>query len=128
VVSRQQGPTVGEVLSRGWVEALEGAGKDVAVVGGGNSAGQAALFLAERARHVVLLVRGESLDEGMSRYLVDRILTASNIEVLTQTEIRELVGRNAVEAIEVEHTATRERRHLPIQALFVFIGADAPTA
>jgi thioredoxin reductase (NADPH) len=72
------------------VEALECQGQDIAVVGGGNSAGQAALFLAERARQVFLLVRGPSLDEGMSRYLVDRIGQMSTIEVLTQTEICEL--------------------------------------
>jgi thioredoxin reductase (NADPH) len=109
------------------VEALECHGKDIAVVGGGNSAGQAALFLAERARRVVLLVRGNSLDEGMSRYLVDRIGQMSHIEVLTRTEICELRGQNAVEAIGVEHAGAGERRVLPIQALFIFIGADAPT-
>ena len=109
------------------VEALECADKVIAVVGGGNSAGQAALFLAERARRVSLLVRGDSLDDGMSRYLVDRIEAAANIDVLTGTEIRALSGETAVDAIEVETLGTGERRHLPIQALFVFIGADAPT-
>jgi thioredoxin reductase (NADPH) len=110
------------------VEALECQGKDIAVVGGGNSAGQAALFLAERANQVFLLVRGESLDEGMSRYLVDRIGLTSTIEVRTQTEICELRGQNTVEAIVVEHTGSGERRRLHIQALFIFIGADAPTS
>src|SRR5215203_3749214 len=109
------------------VEALECQGKDIAVVGGGNSAGQAALFLAERAHQVFLLVRGGSLDEGMSRYLVDRIVQTSTIEVLTGTEICELQGKDALDAIVVEHTGTGERRRLPIAALFVFIGADAPT-
>jgi thioredoxin reductase (NADPH) len=109
------------------VEALECQGKDIAVVGGGNSAGQAALFLAERANQVFLLVRGESLDEGMSRYLVDRIGLTSTIEVRTQTEICELRGQNTVEAIVVEQTGPGERQLLPIQALFIFIGADAPT-
>jgi len=109
------------------VEALECQGKDIAVVGGGNSAGQAALFLAERAHQVFLLVRGGSLDEGMSRYLVDRIGQTSNIEVLTGTEICELQGKDAVDAIIVERAGLGERRRLPIQALFIFIGADAPT-
>ena len=109
------------------VEALECQGKDIAVVGGGNSAGQAALFLAERARQVFLLVRSDSLDEGMSRYLVDRIALASNIEVLTQTEICELQGQHAVEAVVVQHAGSGEQRVLPVQALFIFIGADAPT-
>src|SRR5215210_941572 len=86
------------------VEALECQGKDIAVVGGGNSAGQAALFLAERAHQVFLLVRGGSLDEGMSRYLVDRIRQTSNIEVRIQTEIRQVQGQNTVEAIVGEHT------------------------
>jgi thioredoxin reductase (NADPH) len=109
------------------VEALECQGKDIAVVGGGNSAGQAALFLAERARQVFLLVRGESLDEGMSRYLVDRIGQTSNIEVLIGTEIRELQGQNAVDAVVAERADSGQCRLLPIQALFIFIGADAPT-
>ena len=110
------------------VEALECQGKDIAVVGGGNSAGQAALFLAERARQVVLLVRGPSLDEGMSRYLVDRIAQMATIEVLTQTEICELQGQHTVEAIVVEDAGSGQPRVIPIQALFIFIGADAPTA
>jgi thioredoxin reductase (NADPH) len=110
------------------VEALECQGKDIAVVGGGNSAGQAALFLAERARQVFLLVRSDSLDEGMSRYLVDRIAQMSTIEVLTRTEICELQGQYVVEAIVVEHAGSGEQRVLPVEALFIFIGADAPTA
>jgi len=97
-------------------------------VGGGNSAGQAALFLAERARQVFLLVRGGSLDEGMSRYLVDRMVQTSTIEVLTDTEICALEGQNAVEAIVVEDAGSDEKRVIPVQALFIFIGADAPTA
>src|SRR5215218_6714058 len=95
------------------VEALECQGKAIAVVGGGNSAGQAALFLAERARQVFLLVRGERLDEGMSRYLVDRIVQTSTIEVLTGTEICGLQGQHAIDGIVVEHTGSGERRRLP---------------
>jgi thioredoxin reductase (NADPH) len=109
------------------VEALACQGKAIAVVGGGNSAGQAALFLAERARQVFLLVRGERLDEGMSRYLVDRIVQTSTIEVLTGTEICELQGQSAVDAVVTERADSGQCRLLPIQALFIFIGADAPT-
>src|SRR5215210_833854 len=92
------------------VEALASQGKAIAVVGGGNSAGQAALFLAERAHQVFLLVRGGSLDEGMSRYLVDRIGRTSTIEVLTGTEVCELQGKDAVDAIIVARAGSGERR------------------
>ena len=74
------------------VEAQRCEGEEVAVVGGGNSAGQAALFLAERTHRVYLLIRGNDLGKSMSRYLSDRIMVAENVELLTNTEIRELIG------------------------------------
>ncbi|CAA9542350.1 MAG: Thioredoxin reductase [uncultured Thermomicrobiales bacterium] len=102
-------------------------GSDVAVVGGGNSAGQAALFLARRARKVTILIRGDDLNKGMSRYLVDRVVRAENIDVLTHTEIRELGGGDALESATLEDTRTGERRLLPLSSVFVFVGAEANT-
>jgi thioredoxin reductase (NADPH) len=110
------------------VEAQVCQGQEVAIVGGGNSAGQAALFLAERAKTVYLVARCTDLGEDMSRYLVDRILSTSNIEVLTQCSVCELVGEGELVGITVEHKPTAERRTIDIAALFIFIGADAPTA
>ena len=110
------------------VEAQVCQGQDIAVVGGGNSAGQAALFLAERANKVYLLARCDDLGEDMSRYLIDRILAISNIEVLIQTCVAELVGENELTGVTVEHKHTGERRAIDVTALFIFIGADAPTA
>jgi thioredoxin reductase (NADPH) len=110
------------------VEAQSCKGQDVAVIGGGNSAGQAAVFLAGRARRVYLLIRGEDIAEGMSHYLVERIQQTPNIEVLTGTEVEELVGEDELTAIAVKHRASGDTREIAVRALFVFIGADAPTA
>ena len=107
-------------------EAQMCAGNEVAVIGGGNSAGQAAVFLAERARKVYLLIRGHDLRESMSRYLVDRVESTPNVELLANTEVRELLGDEApLEGVVVEDNRTGERRTLGARALFVFIGADA---
>jgi thioredoxin reductase (NADPH) len=110
------------------VEAQVCQGQNIAVVGGGNSAGQAALFLAERAKKVYLLARCDDLGEDMSRYLIDRIEATSNIEVLTQTCVAALLGENALSGVKVEHKYTGVGRTLDVAALFIFIGADAPTA
>jgi thioredoxin reductase (NADPH) len=72
-------------------------GEEVAIVGGGNSAGQAALFLAGRARRVYLLIRGDDLGKGMSSYLVDRVTDAENVELLANTEVQELVGEDRLD-------------------------------
>jgi thioredoxin reductase (NADPH) len=96
----------------------------VVVVGGGNSAGQAGLFLADHARTVRMVVRESTLDEFMSSYLADRILADGRIEVLVHTEVRELHGeRGVLEAVVVEDTASGERRRLEARELMVFIGA-----
>ena len=100
----------------------------VVVVGGGNSAGQAALFLADHAREVRLVVREHSLDEFMSRYLADRILHDPRIEVHLHTEVRELVGEHGqLEAVVVQDTEDGSRSTLPARELMVFIGADPCT-
>ena len=108
-------------------EAQRCEGEEVAVVGGGNSAGQAALFLAGRTRKVYLLIRGSELGKSMSSYLVDRITDAANIEVLTSTEVREFMGEDRLEGAVVEDNRSGKRRNLGVRALFAFIGADANT-
>ncbi len=99
----------------------------VLVVGGGNSAGQAAVFLAEHAASCHLLIRGDDLGKSMSRYLVDHIERDERLGVMHNTEVRELRGDGGLEAVVVEDTRTGERRELPAKALFVFIGASPHT-
>jgi thioredoxin reductase (NADPH) len=99
----------------------------VVVVGGGNSAGQAAVFLARRASKVYLVVRSGDLGSNMSRYLVDRLERMSDIEILLETEVRQLDGDHVLRRVEVEHRPTGERRWIDARALFVFIGAEPYT-
>ncbi|MEA2980994.1 MAG: thioredoxin reductase [Alphaproteobacteria bacterium] len=103
--------------------------EEVVIVGGGNSAGQAAVFLASYAEKVIMLVRGKSLHESMSRYLVDRIEATPNIEVLTQTEIVALSGSQGsiLERVRWRHNPTGQETEKSIRNLFVFIGADPAT-
>jgi thioredoxin reductase (NADPH) len=109
-------------------EALLCQGDPCAVVGGGNSAGQAALFLAGRTPKVYLLVRGGDLGKTMSRYLVDEIRQEPRIEVRCDTEVAELLGDTELEAIVVRHNRTDHRETIPARNLFVFIGATPHTA
>ena len=108
-------------------EAQRCEGEEVAVVGGGNSAGQAAVFLARRTKRVYLLIRGGDLGKSMSRYLVDRLMKVDNVELLANTEVRELVGEERLDGIEVEDNRSGARRTLSARALFVFIGEEANT-
>jgi thioredoxin reductase (NADPH) len=109
------------------MEAQLCAGDPIVVVGGGNSAGQATLFLSEYVPRIHLVVRGATLDQDMSRYLTDRIERTPNVEVHTSTEVRELVGERALEAVVVENNTTGERDTLEARAMFVFIGAEPHT-
>jgi thioredoxin reductase (NADPH) len=109
------------------VEARMCGSAGVAVVGGGNSAGQAAIFLSGTVERVYLLLRGGDLGRGMSSYLVDQIEAIDNIEVLLHHEVREVGGRTALEGIVVEDNRSGERRDLDVGGLFVFIGADPCT-
>ena len=113
-----------------WASPLEAklcAGQEVALVGAGNSAGQAVVYLASQVRKVWLLVRGPSLAAKMSRYLVDRISGLSNVEVLTQTGISGLEGSGGVlEAVRWRGPSSEESRR-PVRHLFLFIGADPNT-
>ena len=102
-------------------------GDPIAIVGGGNSAGQAALFLTGFAEVVRLIVREDELTENMSRYLADRIARSDAIEVHLHTEVRELCGEATLEAVVAEDTHTGEQHRLPARALFVFIGAQPYT-
>jgi thioredoxin reductase (NADPH) len=106
------------------VEALACRKRPVAIVGGGNSAGQAALFLSGHAAVVRLFVRGGDLAESMSRYLIDRIERDKAVEVYLHTQVRELLGDRALEGIVVQDDRTGERRTFETNDLFVFIGAD----
>jgi thioredoxin reductase (NADPH) len=99
----------------------------VAIVGSGNSAGEAALFLARRACAVRLVVRGGDFSPSMSRYLVDQIERCPAVEVLPHTEVREVQGDGRLQEIIVEDNRTGERRRFDALALFVFIGAVPAT-
>jgi thioredoxin reductase (NADPH) len=128
-------PNYRELEGRGiwyWASPIEARmcrGEEIAIVGGGNSAGQAAVFLRLFASKVWMLVRGRSLTESMSRYLIDRIKAASNIEVLTETEIVALAGssKGQLERIRWRHMPTGRETEKPIRNLFVMIGADPVT-
>jgi thioredoxin reductase (NADPH) len=104
-------------------EAQGSVGRDVVVVGGANSAGQAALHFSEYARLVTMLVRSDSLATRMSQYLVDRIEASSNIVVRTGTTVRSVAGDVGLEQVEVEDDATGEIGRIAAHGLFVFIGA-----
>jgi thioredoxin reductase (NADPH) len=95
----------------------------VVVIGGGNSAGQAAIFLAEQASKVWLLLRNDNLAEKMSRYLVRRIEQTANIEVLTQVEVTRVLGGECLTGVQIQDLATGKCRSLEASAVFPFIGA-----
>jgi thioredoxin reductase (NADPH) len=114
-----------------WASPLEAklcAGQEVALVGAGNSAGQAAVYLASQVSKVWLLVRGPDLAASMSRYLVDRIAGLSNLEVLTQTSVTGLEGHDGMlQAVRWRQGASENEVRQPIRHLFLFIGADPNT-
>jgi thioredoxin reductase (NADPH) len=108
-------------------EALAMSGQQVFVAGGGNSAGQAAIYLAKYAKHVTMLVRGDALAASMSDYLVKEIAATDNIEVRLHTKIVDGRGDQRLEGLVIQDSASGETLTVPAQALFVLIGAQPHT-
>jgi thioredoxin reductase (NADPH) len=109
-------------------EAPHAHGLDIQIIGAGNSAGQAAMFFSAHARSVTILYRGEALEKGMSRYLVDQLGTRGNIRVLCRTEVVAAHGDGSLEEIDIRDATTGKTERLASGGLFIFIGADAETA
>ncbi len=103
--------------------------EEIVLVGGGNSAGQAAVFLRDYAAKIWILVRGPSLSDSMSQYLIDRISATNNIEVLTNTEVVALSGapQGQLDRVRWRNRVSGEDAEKPIRHLFLFIGADPAT-
>jgi len=102
--------------------------EDVVLVGGGNSAGQAIVYLASSATHVHLLIRGPDLGKNMSRYLVDRIASLPNVTIHTETEIVAIDGGDeGVSGVRWRHNKSGMEETKPVRRLFLFVGADPNT-
>ena len=136
--ARYRRPAISEIArfeGRGvwyWASPIEArlcAGNEVILVGGGNSAGQAAVFLSARVSKVRMLVRGVGLAESMSRYLIDRIAATPNIDLMTETEIVALAGSpdGGVERVRWRNLRSGVETEAPIRNVFLFIGADPAT-
>jgi thioredoxin reductase (NADPH) len=115
-----------------WASPVEGklcAGEQIALVGAGNSAGQAAVFLAPQVKRLTMVVRGEGLEATMSRYLIDRIKMLENVEVLVNSELVELHGEpmGYLRGATVRNRRTRATSQLPVRHVFMFIGAEPNT-
>jgi thioredoxin reductase (NADPH) len=110
-----------------FMEATLCARKEVIVVGGGNSAGQAAVFLAAHASHVHVMVRARGLAASMSHYLVQRLQAAHNVTIHTETSVVELVGQEELALVRCRH-AQEAPRDYPVEHLFLFLGAAPNTA
>ena len=103
-------------------------GEDVYLVGGANSAGQAAVYFSKFARSVNMIVRGDSLAKGMSHYLIDQIQQIPNIVVETESEVTAAHGNGHLEGITITNRSSGDSRTVPTSALFIFIGAVPCTA
>lgn len=114
-----------------WASPLEAklcSGQEVALVGAGNSAGQAVIYLASRVAKVWLLIRGRGLEDSMSSYLVERIAAQPNIEVLTETEVVALAGvAGDLDTVRWRHRATGHETTRQMRHVFLFIGAEPNT-
>ena len=109
-------------------EALRLQGRSVHLIGGGNSAGQAAMLFSSYADRVTMLIRGRSLAASMSQYLIDQLATKSNVTVETEVEVVGVEGGDGLETIEVACGASGRRERRPSDGLFVLIGGRAETA
>lgn len=118
---------VGVYYAATQMEAKACSGGQVAIVGGGNSAGQAALFLARSSQEVHIVIRGKSLSNSMSRYLIDQIEHHDNVHVVAQAEVTGLIGDQKLEGVMLRNNKTEEPFTLPASGLFVFIGAKPRT-
>jgi thioredoxin reductase (NADPH) len=108
-------------------EAMACRDEDVFIVGGANSAGQAAMYFSKYARRVVMLVRGDSLNKGMSQYLVDQIGEMSNIEVWYHSNVAAAHGEDHLESVDIHNSQTGEVTNHPARSLFILIGAQPHT-
>jgi thioredoxin reductase (NADPH) len=108
-------------------EALSCRDEDVYIVGGANSAGQAAMYFSQHARKVVLLCRSDDLRKGMSEYLVKQIEDVPNIEVRTNSGVAEAFGEDHLEELRIQNSKTGEEETVPARSLFIFIGAAPKT-
>jgi len=118
---------IGVYYGAAMTEAATYRGRDICVVGAGNSAGQGALFFSRYARRVTMLVRAESLGKSMSHYLIDRIAATPNIEVLTRTEVTAVRGAGRLEKVVLHGDPGGTERDLDVAAMFIFIGARPQT-
>jgi thioredoxin reductase (NADPH) len=120
-IERVQG--AGVYYGAAMTEAVSCKGEDIYIVGGANSAGQAAVFFAQHATRVVMLVRGNSLAAGMSQYLVEQIQQTSNIAVELNSQVVEVFGEEHLEAISIYCATSKETNKVAANSLFIFIGA-----
>src|SRR5690606_10273058 len=98
--------------------------KMVFIVGGGNSAGRAAMYLSQFAEKVIILIRRESLHATMSSYLIDQIEGTPHIEVWPHTQVKEVIGDDSLQKVVVQYNEKQTCKGFPAAALFVFIGAQ----
>lgn len=108
-------------------EAMSTQGEDVYIVGGANSAGQAAMYFSRYARRVVILVRGSSLAASMSHYLINQLKATPNIQIEFNTSVVEAHGEDHLEAISIHCAETNEKNKVPANSLFIMIGAAPNT-
>jgi thioredoxin reductase (NADPH) len=109
-------------------EAISCRDEEIYIIGGANSAGQAAMFFSQYAKRVVMLVRGDSLGATMSQYLIEQIETTPNIHVEYRTRVVEAHGEQRLEAVSIVCDRTGEVSRVPANSLFIFIGAEPRTA
>ena len=109
-------------------EAMNLKDEDVFVIGGANSAGQAAMYFSKYARRVVMLVRGSSLSASMSQYLIDQLKQTPNVQIEYNTTIVEAHGNDHLEAVSIHCSTTDETNRVPANALFIMIGAAPNTS
>jgi len=108
-------------------EAVNYKGREVLVVGGANSAGQGAMFFSRHASKVYLCIRGDSIEAGMSQYLVDQIRATKNIQLMLGTRVEEVKGKVQLESVQLRNGTNSKLKELPVAAMFIFIGAVAHT-